>query len=80
LTTLQRPVRLSKAEFRSFKHRALQYAVIDSNLYQRARKRIPQRLVIDINNCKAKILKELHKDFGHKGRESTYQRVADCYY
>jgi hypothetical protein len=80
LTTLQRPVRLNKNEFRSFKHKALQYAVIDSNLYQRARKGIPQRLVINTDDCKAKILKELHKELGHKGRESTYRRVTDCYY
>jgi len=80
LTTLQRLVGLTKAEFRSFKHRALQYAVIDSNLYQRARKGILQRLVINANNRKAKILKELHKEFRHKGKESTYYRVADCYY
>jgi hypothetical protein len=33
LTTLQRLVKLNKNEFRSFKHRALQYVVIDSNLY-----------------------------------------------
>jgi hypothetical protein len=33
LTTLQKPVRLNKNEFRSFKRKALHYAVIDSNLY-----------------------------------------------
>jgi hypothetical protein len=80
LTTLQRLVRLTKAEFRSFKHKALQYAVADSNLYQRAGKGILQRLVINANDCKAEILKELHKEFRHKGRESTYRKVADCYY
>jgi Integrase zinc binding domain len=80
LTTLQRLVGLTKAEFRSFKRRALQYAVADSNLYQRAGKGIPQRLVIDVNDRKAEILKELHKEFRHKGRESTYRKVADRYY
>jgi hypothetical protein len=33
LTTLQRPVRLNKNEFQSFKYKALQYAVTNSNLY-----------------------------------------------
>ena len=80
LTTLQRPVGLTKAEFRSFKRRALQYAVADGNLYRRAGKGIPQRLVIDVDDRKAEILKELHEEFGHKGRESTYRRVADRYY
>jgi hypothetical protein len=72
LTTLQRPVGLNRNEFQSFKRRALQYAVIDSNLYQRARKGIPQRLVINTEDCKAEILKGLHKELRHKGRESTY--------
>jgi hypothetical protein len=80
LTTLQRLVGLTKAEFRSFKRKALQYAVVDSNLYQRAGKGIPQRLVIDADDRKAEILKELHEKFRHKGKESTYRRVADCYY
>jgi hypothetical protein len=80
LTTLQRPEGLSRAEFQSFKRNALQYAVLDSNLYQRAGKGIPQRLVIDSDERKAIILKELHDNCGHKGRESTYRRVADRYY
>jgi hypothetical protein len=77
---LQKLVGMNRTEFRSFKRRALQYAVIDCNLYQRAGKGVPQRLVIDIDNRKAEILRELHKELRHKGRESTYRRVADCYY
>jgi len=71
---------MGRTEFRSFKRRALQYVVINSNLYRRAGKGVPQRLVIDMDDCKAEILKELHKEFGHKRRESTYRRVADRYY
>ena len=33
LTTLQRLVKLTKAKFQSFKHKALQYAIANSNLY-----------------------------------------------
>jgi hypothetical protein len=33
LTTLQKLVRLTKAKFRSFKRRALQYAITDSSFY-----------------------------------------------
>jgi hypothetical protein len=72
LTTLQRLVKLNKNKFRSFKRKALQYAVVDSNLYQRARKGIPQRLVVNTDDCKAEVFKELHKEFRHKGKESTY--------
>jgi len=37
-------------------------------------------LVIDSDVRKAEILKELHEEFGYKGRESTYRQVADRYY
>ena len=77
LTTLRRPDGLSRAEFRSFKRKALQFAVLEGNLYRRAGKNVPQRLVIDSDERKAAILKELHDDCGHKGRESTYRRVVD---
>jgi len=37
-------------------------------------------LVIDSDVRKAEILKELHEEFGYKGRESTYRQVANRYY
>ena len=80
LATLRKPDGLNRAEFRNFKRKALRFAVTDGQLYRRADKNVPQRLVIDSDVRKAEILKELHKDFGHKGRESTYRRVADRYY
>ena len=80
LTSLKRPEGLSRAEFQSFKRKALQYAVLEGNLYRRARKHVPQRLVINSDERKAEILRKLHDESGHKGRESTYRRVADRYY
>jgi len=71
---------MSRSEFRGFRRKALLYAVADGNLYRRAGKTLPQRLVIDSDVRKAEILKELHEEFGYKGRESTYRRVADRYY
>jgi len=71
---------MNRTEFRSFKRRALQYAVTDCNLYQRVGKGVPQRLVINTDDRKAEILRELHEELRHKGRESTYRRVADRYY
>src|SRR3981189_2513625 len=47
LTSFKKPEGLSRAEFRSFKRKALQYAVLEGNLYRRAGKHVPQRLVID---------------------------------
>ncbi len=80
LSTLKKPGGMSKQEFRSFKWRALQFVVLDGNLYQRVDKNVPQCLVIDSEECRTKILAQLHDECGHKGRESTYRRVADRYY
>jgi hypothetical protein len=41
LTTLKKPDGMNRTEFRSFKRRALQFAVTDSNLYRRAGKNVP---------------------------------------
>jgi hypothetical protein len=71
---------MSRAEFWNFKRKALQFAVTDGNLYRQADKNVLQRLVIDSDERKAEILKELHEEFGHKGKESTYRRIADRYY
>jgi hypothetical protein len=62
---------MSRAEFQSFKRRALQYAVADGNLFWRVGKTLLQRVIIDSDVCKAETLKELHEEFGHKDREST---------
>lgn len=37
------------------------------------------RKVVDDEIEKNKIMKLLHDDSEHKGRESTYQRIADRY-
>ncbi len=54
--------------------------VSDGNLYCRADKNIPQCLVIDSEERRVEIIAQLHDEYGHKGRESTYQRVTDRYY
>jgi integrase-like protein len=80
LTTLRKPEDMSRAEFRAFKKRALRYAVRDRQLFLRGSKNIPMRLVVDSDDRKTEIVRELHDESGHKGRESTYRKVADRYY
>ena len=80
LTTLRKPEGMSRAEFRTFRKRALRYAVRDRQLFLRGSKNIPTRLVVDSDERKAEIVRELHDESGHKGRESTYRKVADRYY
>jgi hypothetical protein len=80
LTTLRKPSEMSRGEFRSFRKRALKYAVIGKELYRRGSKNIPSRIVVDSLEKRSAILKDLHKENGHKGRESTYWRIFVRYY
>ena len=80
LTTLCKPEGLIGSGFRQFKKKALKYAVRDALLFRRESKNIPSQLVVDSGEEQAKIIKALHDKNGHKGRESTYRKIADRYY
>ena len=80
LTSLQKPVRLNRKEFRAFKSEALRYRVQDYHLYRRNSKNVPSRRVIDSDERKLEILKQLHDESGHRSREGTYRRIADRYW
>jgi hypothetical protein len=80
LTTLRKPNGMSRGEFRSFRKRALKYAVIGKELYRRGSKNMPSRIVVDSLEKRSAILKDLHEENGHKGRESTYWRIFVRYY
>ena len=80
LTTLRRPEQVAPREFRRFKARALQYVVQGRHLFRRARKRVPQTRVLDDPAEREEVLKSLHDQAGHKGRESTYHKVAERYF
>jgi hypothetical protein len=80
LMTLKRPAQVSKSDFRIFKARALNYRVHNGVLFRRANKGLPERRVVDSEEERVAILQALHDDIGHKGRESTYQKVAERYF
>jgi len=80
LTTLKRPEGMTGKEFRKFKVEALKYIVLDGYLFRRASKNIPLRRVMDDEADRASILRALHEDSRHRGREGTYRRVADRYW
>ena len=80
LSTLRRPEQVEKEDFRAFKNRALKYAVINRRLYRRGRRGTPPTRVIDDEAERDRIMQALHDEIGHKGRQSTYRRVADRYY
>jgi hypothetical protein len=80
LVTLTRPKEMSTKEFRHFKAQALRYQVDQRQLWRRSTKTYPRRLVLDSTEARSEVLHALHDELGHKGRESTYHRVAARYY
>ena len=80
LTTLTWPNEMNRKAFRKFKSWALQFLVRDRQLFKRANKNVPLRRVVDETEDQQKILKQLHDEDEHKGREGTYRRVADRYW
>ena len=80
LATLARPAGMKTSEFTKFKRKALNFVVRNRHLFRRANKNIPMRRVVDDKTQRTAIIEELHDQSGHRGRESTYRRVADRYW
>jgi hypothetical protein len=80
LTTLKKPKDISGKEFRKFKKEALKYGVHGRKLWRLPTKGMPIKLVVDKEEMRAQILRDVHDKSGHKGRESTYHRVSQRYF
>lgn len=80
LATLVKPADLTGKEYRNFKHKALQYTVLNRQLWRKRNKNFPMRLVVDAEDKKTEILEAMHDELGHKGRESTYGRISSRYF
>jgi hypothetical protein len=80
LTTLKKPKGMSAPEFRRFKREALKYGVHGRKLWRLPTKGMPIKLVVDKEEMRAQILRDVHNQSGHKGRESTYHRLSQRYF
>ena len=80
LTTLKRPEDMTRKDFYRFKNKAMGYSVVEEGLYKKGSKNMPMRLVVDSGEERRKVISGCHEELGHKGRESTYRRVATRFY
>lgn len=80
LQDLQRPAGMNNNDFRKLQKDALNYFTRDGHLFRRPGANRPSRRVVDNDRIKLQILQALHDDAGHRGRESTNQRIADRYF
>lgn len=75
LTTMQSPQGKSDREFRKIRLETTRYMVRDGNLYHRMRRNLPPARVIWEDEEKQRILRELHDESGHRGRNGRYQKI-----
>jgi hypothetical protein len=68
----QRPNGMDIKQFKLLRRQALNFMVRDGHLFRRPDKVNPVRRVIDSSARRDEILRELHDDSGHRGREGTY--------
>jgi RNase H-like domain found in reverse transcriptase/Integrase zinc binding domain len=80
LRDLKRPIGMDRKEFFNFKNKALLYSVVEKELYKRGSRGMPMRLVVDDPIKQREIIQQCHVELGHKGRESTYRRVANAFF
>jgi hypothetical protein len=80
LTILKKPKGMSAPEFRRFKREALKHRVYRRKLWRLPTKGMPIKLIVDKEEMRAQILREVHNQSGHKGKESTYHRLSQRYF
>ena len=80
LSTLQRPRGISKHQFNTLKRRAKSFVIEGDLLFRRASKNVPLRRVVDDTETKQAIIRNLHDETGHKGRDGTTNRIATRYW
>jgi len=80
LTMLKKLKGMSALEFRRFKREALKYKVYRRKLWRLPTKGMPIKLVVNKEEMRAQILRDVHNQSGHKRRESTYYRLSQRYF
>ena len=71
---------MTNDEFRSLQKDSQHYFVRGEHLFRKPTHNRPSRRVVDSKADKLSILKALHDDSAHYGKEATNQRVHDRYF
>lgn len=72
----------SKAEWKAFRAHALKFTVREDLLFrvEKGRRDQPPKRVIDEVARKTQLIRSVHDESGHRGREGTFQRLKDRYF
>jgi hypothetical protein len=71
----KRPEHLSRAELRKFKHKAKMHYVREGHLFTLPTGGRPLRRVVDDPSEREEIVRAMHDEAGHRGKEHTWQKV-----
>ncbi|EFQ85500.1 hypothetical protein PTT_19544, partial [Pyrenophora teres f. teres 0-1] len=71
----KRPENLNRSELRKFKHKALRMTVRERHLFTLPSGGRPLRRVVDDPEQQREIIRELHDNSGHRGKEATVQEA-----
>ena len=80
LTTFNVPQGVSGNQKRRFIRQATRFLIYDGKIWRRGRANEPPRRVIFNNEKKAEIVRTLHDESGHRGREGTYRKISLRYW
>ena len=80
MITLARPNHLDWKKFYKFKNWVLQFLVGYRHLFKRINKNVSLWRIIDKTENQTIILKQLHDENGHRGRERIYRRSINKYW
>ena len=80
LEMMRRPAGMPDGEFKRFKGFAVKFLLRDGVLYRRAKMGMPPRRVLGIAKDKEEVLRQLHDESGHWGRDGTYKKAQLRYY
>ena len=71
LETMQRPAGMPDGEFKRFKGFAVKFLLRDGVLNWRVKTGMPPRRVLGNAKDKEEVLRQLHDESGHRGRDGT---------
>ena len=79
LETLERPEGMDDQQYQQLRKKSRNFFVRDGYLFKRSRKRgLPPRRVIGPAQ-RMEVIRELHDEKGHRGRQSAFQHVNRRY-
>src|SRR5437588_3793274 len=80
LAGMRRPKGMGDAEFRRLKRFAVKFILREGVLYRRGKAGMPPRRVLVSGEEKEEVLRRLHDESGHRGRDGTYQKAKLLYW